>query len=302
MKSANRLLPVWPFFTKADDSEELRRAQGAALAHLGGLAGPRGGKAAFRGILRRLQVRDYDLYELCFNARQSPAQDVGALPTEVVGARVSADDILDDIFGDAQTAAPPPPPAEGVDTGARDTAAVFAGLVLEYWISRLRELAGDAEARSRYGLPARELDQFCHELITAATRCRVRENLESELRRSAAYSNMARERLIWKQVSLAADAINAFVDWLDFDPRFKDQAARTILFGGKSISLFSPPPEFSGEPQIAEEESPYDRLWYTDWLRALAYAVIANLNFDGEQTVDPEQNNRLRHILQAFKE
>lgn len=37
-------------------------------------------------------------------------------------------------------------------------------------------------------------------------------------------------------------------------------------------------------------------------LRALAYAVIANLNFDGEQTVDPEQNNRLRHILQAFKE
>lgn len=287
-------------FYKSDDSEELRRHKEQLSRTLVTLLARLAEKQLFGEFLRRLQVRDFDLYEICFNARLSPAQEAAALPADVVGARVSADDILGDIFGDAQPAAPAP--AEAAESSARDTAAVFAGLALEHWISRLRELAGDPEARSRYGLPARELDQFCHELITAAGRCRVRENLESELRRSAAYSNMARERLVWKQVGLAADAINAFVDWLGFDPRFKDQTARTILFGGKSFSLFTPPPEISGEPHIAEEESPYDRLWYTDWLRALAYAVIANLSFDGEQTVDPEQNNRLRDILRAFKE
>ena len=103
------------------------------------------------------------------------------------------------------------------------------------------------------------------------------------------------------QVSLAADAINAFVDWLGFDPRFKNQSQRTILFGGKSVSLFDPPPVISGEPHIAEQETPYDRFWYTDWLRAMAYSVMANVDFDGQQSLNPEQNNRLREILQAFK-
>ena len=204
------------------------------------------------------------------------------------------------IFGDAQAVSAASAIQE--EDRARDTAAIFANLALEHWIGRLRDLAGDAEARNYFGLPAKELDQFCHELITAAARCKLRQNLETELRRSSAYSNMARERLVWKQVSLAADAINAFVDWLGFDPRFKDQAARTVLFGGKSVSLFNPPPAITGEPHIAEEESPYDRLWYTDWLRALAYSVTANVDFDGRQTVNPEQNNRLRDILRAFKE
>ena len=56
-----------------------------------------------------------------------------------------------------------------------------------------------------------------------------------------------------------------------------------------------------GEPRIGEQEAPYDRLWYTDWLRALAYSITANVDFDGQQTLDPEQNNRLRDILQVFK-
>ena len=112
---------------------------------------------------------------------------------------------------------------------------------------------------------------------------------------------MARERLMWKQVSLAADAVNAFVDWWGFDPRFKPQTQRTVTFGGKSVPLFNPPLPIEGEPRIGEEEAPYDRLWYTDWLRALAFSVMANVDFDGKQTVNPEQNNRLRDLLQALK-
>ena len=33
----------------------------------------------------------------------------------------------------------------------------------------------------------------------------------------------------------------------------------------------------------------------------MAYSVMANVDFDGQQSVNPEQNNRLREILQAFK-
>ena len=294
------LTKLTPFY-KSDDREELRRRQEQLSHTLVALLARLAEKQLFGEFLRALQVRDFDLYEICFRTGQSPEQGAASVaPAPVVGARVSADDILGDIFGDAQAVSAASAIQE--EDRARDTAAIFANLALEHWIGRLRDLAGDAEARNYFGLPAKELDQFCHELITAAARCKLRQNLETELRRSSAYSNMARERLVWKQVSLAADAINAFVDWLGFDPRFKDQAARTVLFGGKSVSLFNPPPVITGEPHIAEEESPYDRLWYTDWLRALAYSVTANVDFDGRQTVNPEQNNRLRDILRAFKE
>ena len=33
----------------------------------------------------------------------------------------------------------------------------------------------------------------------------------------------------------------------------------------------------------------------------MAYSVMANVDFDGQQSLNPEQNNRLREILQAFK-
>ena len=140
-----------------------------------------------------------------------------------------------------------------------------------------------------------------HELITSVARLRLRERMEADLRRAAGYGNIVRDRLIWKQVSLAADAINAFVDWLGHDPRFQDAAARTILFAGRSFTLFSPPPPVQGQPHIGEEQAPYDRAWYTDWLRALVHAVIANVDFDGEAVIDTEQNNRLRDILTSLR-
>ena len=48
-------------------------------------------------------------------------------------------------------------------------------------------------------------------------------------------------------------------------------------------------------------EAPYDRQWYTDWLRALMHGITANADFDGRQIRNPQQNKRLYDILQAFK-
>ncbi len=285
-----------PFY-RPDDREELRRQKEQLARSLAVLLAGVAEKQLFGAFLRRLQVRDEDLYELCCNAWQSPVAGE-APPAPVVGTRVAASDILSDIFGDAAPAAP----KEEHAAPARDTAGVFAATVLDHWIERLRQFGGGAEIRTLFDLPAREVDQLCHELIQAAARCRLRETLEAELRRNTAYGNLARERQVWKQVSLAADAINAFVDWLGFDPRNKSRAERTLQLGGKAVSLFDPPPDVVGEPRIGEQEAPYDRLWYTDWLRALVANILANVDFDGQQSVNPEQNNRLRDILQAFKD
>lgn len=296
-----------PFYT-ADDRDELRRQKEQLSRLLVSQLAKVAEKQLFGELLQRMQVRDDALYEVCLRARHTGDQvgSSGGLPptqSPVVGTRVSADDILGDIFGDGQSQeAFQAPKNDEPNTQARDAAAVFAGLALEHWIGLMKDLAADAEARNRFGLPTGDADRLCHEIITSAARNNVREQLESMLRREASYSNMARERLAWKQACLAAETLNAFVNRLGFDPRRKDQTGRSIIFGGKSITLFTPPAEIKGEPHIAEEETPYDRLFYTDWLRALAYNITANADFDGRQVNNPEQNNRLREILRAFKD
>ena len=173
--------------------------------------------------------------------------------------------------------------------------------MFDAWVEQVRQFAADAETRTFFAMPARELDQFCHELLLSAQRCRVRQQMEEDLRACSAYSNLERERLLWKQASLAADAINAFVDWLGFDPRRHSEQERTILFRDKPVVLFPAVSDPVGEPLIGEVEAPYDRQWYTDWLRALMHGITANADFDGRQIRNPQQNKRLYDILQAFK-
>ena len=289
-----------PFY-QSDDREELRRQKELLSRQLVMLVGKVTSRHLFGELLRCLQVTDYDLYDLWLRERRA-AGDASSAPVPLsTSDDVSVDDIFSDIFGDSADKPAVPAAQTGGETVQRDAAGSLADMVFDYWIERLHNVSDSPEARSRFGLPPREFGQLVSELLLAAQRTGMRKRLEEQLRQCGAYANMARERLIWRQVSLAADSINAFVDWLGFDPRSHDARARTILMGGKSCELFTPPAEPPAEPIIGEQEAPYDRQWYTDWMRALAWSVMANVDFDGKQVRDPEQNNRLRDILAAFR-
>ena len=285
-------------FHQTDDREELRKQKTQLARTLVACVTGVTKKHLFGEFLTRLQVNDYDLYDLWQRDRQAAAQTPESSAVVTGVDEVSTDDMLSDIFGDEEPAAAP---AVADTPVLRDAAGALTDLVFDCWIEQLHNLAGSAEARSEFGLPAREFEQLISELLLSAQRVGLRNRLEKELRQCGAYANMARERLIWRQVSLAADAINAFVDWLGFDPRHNDAAARSIFFGGKTSEVFAPPAEPPAEPIIDEQESLYDKQWYTDWMRALAWSVVANVDFDGQQVRDPEQNNRLRDILAAFR-
>lgn len=291
-----------PFY-QTDDREELRKQKELLSRELVMLVTGVTRRHLFGELLCRLQVRDHDLYDLWLRQRQAASQTPETAVAVSVADDVSADDIFSDIFGD-EAARPAPAAAAEADAPPlpRDAAGALTDMVFDYWIEQLHNLAGSAEARNHFGgLPSRGFEQLISELLLSAQRLGLRDTLERDLRQCGAYANMSRERLIWRQVSLAADAINAFVDWLGFDPRKKDAAGRTILFGGKSSELFTPPAEPPAEPVIGEQEAPYDRQWYTDWMRALAWSVVANVDFDGQQVRDPQQNARLRDILAAFR-
>ena len=93
--------------------------------------------------------------------------------------RVSQQDILDDLFGDEAPVATEMPGTAPV-TG-KDSAAELAEAVFDAWVEQVRQFAADAETRTFFAMPARELDQFCHELLLSAQRCRVRQQMEEDL-------------------------------------------------------------------------------------------------------------------------
>lgn len=299
-EQAERVLTALGVYYQSDDREELRRQKETLARNLAVLLARVAQSQTFGEMLHRLQVSDHDLYALCAQVTSAmpEAENGGAAPASI-GVRVSQQDILDDLFGDEAPVATEMPGSAPV-TG-KDSAAELAEAVFDAWVEQVRQFAADAETRTFFAMPARELDQFCHELLLSAQRCRVRQQMEEDLRACSAYSNLERERLLWKQASLAADAINAFVDWLGFDPRHHSEQERTIIFRDKPVVLFPAVSDPVGEPLIGEVEAPYDRQWYTDWLRALMHGITANVDFDGQQIRNPQQNKRLYDILQAFK-
>ena len=277
-----------------------RRAEKAELARrLAGALAQVASAQRLGKLMRRLQVEDWQLYNVCIRMSRTLPDDAQTPPTGIIGRRVKAEDLLLDIFGDE---APLPEPAETAAPLARDTVDILTDHLLDYWFDQLRDFAADTQARALFALPEDLHNALCRELQAAALRLRLRERMAEALRAASAYGNIERERLFWKQASIAADAINAFVDWLGFDPRHTAANARTIPAGNRTMTVFEPPAAFQGEPHIEEKEQAYEFAWYRDWLAALAHVVTENAALADGTLHDPAQTERLRAILHLWKD
>ncbi len=300
-----RLLPYW----KTDDKEEDRKQKAALGMSIGRVLFSMAQAQRFGQFLRLLMLRDQDLYDLYFQAQYQIAEELAAetqaAPTtdSSLGNRVSADDMFADLFGDV----PPPEAQDNAEESAapaarqpKDEAQAFCERIEQFWLKQLHQIAENPILQQYFAFPARELSQFVHELGVGMVRCGVREAIEEALRKASRYANMEKERIIWKQVSLSAGLINAYVDWLGFDPRSASEARRTVSVGGRQRTLFIPPAPLNGLPVLGEDPSTYDRNFYTDWTAALVTLISENVDFDGEQSFDPEQNAKLKEVLDTF--
>ena len=214
-KLRSLLTPFWH-----TDNKEEERAQKENLSRsLAGICAKIVQEQRFGEFLRLLQVTDHELYDLHFRAEQAMlTQEADTGEASVTGVRVFADELLGEVFGSA-----PPSAVQQAESGkpknapARDEAGRFTQLVEQYWIERLYSLADDPVIQSAYKFPSHEFGLFVHELTTAIHRIGLLRELEENLRKAGGYGNISRDRLIWKQVSLAAGCLNAFVDWLGYN-------------------------------------------------------------------------------------
>ena len=311
-------------FHKTDDKEEERRQKEqfgrellASFSKL--LQSQRMGE-----FLHRLTVRDQDLYDLYFEARRRflMAEDsddanagTAAQPQSTIGNTVDADEAFAELFGDDPAPAPQPaaplaapsaagtkgPASAGLGAPSKrlGEAAYFTDLIIGSWFEKLRHTCEDPRILQYYNLNAAELSKFVTELSVGLARLGLPAQMEKELQEATAYANTSRERIVWQQVGRAGALLNAYLDWLGFNPRRCNAAQRTIAMQGKNFILFDPPAALQGFPQLPDTQEPFEKRWCMDWMRALYTLMMHNVDFDGAQMYDREQNALLGRIIQS---
>ena len=296
---AARLAPFW----KSDDREEERKRKTLFAYHLlrdvfGRMRDP----SHLADLARRMGVSDQEVHDLCVEARARMLRERAADDHEaIVGDRLNVDDLLKDLFGD--DVAPPEPERKQEATAARfrDEAAYLAAAVESWWLDRLHALAENPTLQQRYGFPAGDFAAFINEAALGATRIGLRRHMEDALRAASEYANIDAERLVWKQASLAAARINAYVDFLGYDPQTASEEERSIRGRERTAVLFAPPPPVRGFPVLAETRNANVSAWKSDWLRAVASLIAANARFEDGQAIDPTQNNIIGGILRRLQ-
>jgi hypothetical protein len=209
---------------------------------------------------------------------------------------VDVDNLLDELFDPELTASDPaPPPAR-----YRDEAACFAALVESRWLSGLHALADKPALQQHYGFSAADFSAFVSELALGSSRLGVRARMEEAMRAAAAYANISPERLVWKQASLAAAIINAYVDFLGYNPRELTEQERSIRGRDRAIVLFADAAPVGAYPELPDRGSVVS--WKQDWLRAVAGCIAANVDFDGQRSLNVEQNRIVGDIIHFFAE
>jgi len=293
-------------FHQSDDKDILRQEKRELSKNLAKSFARMAEQQRFGEFLYALTVRDYELYDLYFEAerrRECDAQENGSSlstqPTTRVGKSVNADDILDDLFGDDPIESSASEQNADEVARPRDQAQYFAALIESYWFNHLHELAQTTAIQKHFGLDAQRFADFVAELSMASKRLALRQEMEDHLREAAQYANISTDRLIWKQVSIAASLINTFIAWLGYNPQNTSAEQRTIRGGKQDIIIFVPPAIITGLPVLGSqaEQERLERTRYTDWLRALIANITANVDFDGESIIDQEQNSRLGALL-----
>lgn len=293
-----RLAPFW----KTDNKEEERRQKEQLGREFAAIFAGMAQVQLFGEFMHTLCVKDTDLYNLYFEAdrkmRAKALEEGQNLQKQVmVGSRVSSDDILSDLFGDAI-------PADTIQmqTGLfKDEADNFSGSIESFWLERLHAFAEHPVLQRYFGISAKYFEAFVAELATGSRRLNLKEHIAQSLRKASQYANMDKDKIVWKQASLAANSLNAFVDWLGFNPSEKTKEERTVPMNGRSFILFERVDAPEAFPVLPETQSSYDRAYYTDWLRALLSLIQENVNFDGEQNINVGENARLGQILHIIK-
>ena len=296
-------------FYRTNDSELLLKQKFAQSRKIGRYLGELEREYQRLGLLlRALTMTDVEIFELYpeafrrFLAR--PEEEVPKSSPEPEPEEVDlADFNLDDWNPlNEQATTKQDEPNTQVKVYTRDEAAFFAEYIEASWIAKLHALADDPKMQSFYHIPGNDFSAFVSELATGAVRFDLRGKMIAAFHKVAEYVNTQKESIVWQEAAIAANLINSYIDWLGYDPRAKEVAAREVRIGNKAVEVFAPKPEVIGLVNLSESSDERTGRYFRDWLNAFLGLVLGNVSFDGEQEINWEENAKLAKILQKFNQ
>lgn len=291
-------------FHQSDDREELRKQKLSLITSLFSSMGAlEKQKHRLGQLMRNFTISDADIFDLHYSAMRKirTAGDTSAqTQPEVASEEIDPDSIdlgaLNPFSGEE-----PDPEKDTAATQIQDEASAYAAVIESKWVEGLHQLANDPAMQKFYMLKAQDFSALAAELAIGAERLGIRERLASDFRKAAAYANTSKGAIAKRQASIAAAALNHYIDWLGFNPHTQSDAQRTIqLPTGKPPVVFSPGAEIKGLPEISENRSQYTQKWFNDWLYALAGLILDNVNFDGNKLFNAAENAVLGAILKKL--
>lgn len=176
----------------------------------------------------------------------------------------------------------------------------FAKAVFKAWINHLRELGNRQNLLTVLGLEHKVVEAVVDELITAAYRLDVPEQLSRALQQRA-QSGARRDQLVQRQVLTVQLVLRDYVSW--FGSLHKPVEARPkSLIGSKDhLFAFYRHPQAGQLPELPAHPVNQSKLFLGDWLSGLALITQDNAGHSAGREITIEQNEWLGRVLQSFE-
>lgn len=257
----------------------------------------------FGELLRILQIEAQDLYALYEIVERRPIREseeaTQTTPTNDIDDGASFLDEL--LFDDAPPAAAAKPAAGSIGAGSINVGASelprrFAAATVEAWIERMDALGEKPQILRYFNLSRQDWVALTQELQTAARRCGLFERVLHFVERGAAFRQIPKSALIWKQAKPAAQAINEFVAYLGFGGAAAPTGTQ-IQIDSRSFQIFPAKPPVGVEPPLSDKPLRYDQTYFRDWVLGLTRLTEDNVEFEAGTQINVEQNEKLGAVL-----
>ena len=252
----------------------------------------------FAELMKVLQVDPSELYGVYELIERRPVVPVELAQADSPPAEDNAD-LLDDLLGLAEEKPKTKPKAVAPSTQA-DMPTRFAAGVEGFWSERLAALTNDTALLQYFFMTREDVVGLTQELIYGAKRLGLGDDIVQATQAGAAFRNIPKSSLIWKQAKPAAEAVNEFVATLGNGGRRAPDGSE-VEIDGRKFRLFAAPPPVGEEPILSEERTRYDALYFTDWLRGLFKLALDNVEFEAGIKINVAANEQLGGYLVELK-
>jgi hypothetical protein len=258
----------------------------------------------FGELLASLQLEAeglYDLYEIVERRPVREMEEEAAAPLLARDEAVAEeDDFLGELLGTTDDAPKPVPvAAKRTGTSVFDLPTRYAQAVAEVWGEQLDRLGADAQFLRYFEMTSQDWVALTVELQTAAQRQHLADALRAAIERGAAFRQIPKSSLIWKQAKPAAYVVNDYVSHLGFGGARAPNGTE-ITIDGRSFALFAPRRPVATEPPLTDQPLRYDQAYFRDWVLAFTRLSEDNVEFEAGTRVNIEQNDKLGALLGAL--